>query len=252
MLDKSLNSYSLYIFLSGNSCINILANFLDNGIFEIDDKSNEFLDLFHIASELKIDAILNYYHKNVQVSNELSLKNVIDFYEKAISSGDKKKQKNCIDFIAKNFQKLDQSALKILMLHHGFDFCERILTNELLQVNSEDDICSFIVSLCQKNHNFTDLLHYIHLEFCKPETKDMVYNFGRDNNLQSVLYEVFYKTIRNRERKPLEISEQFYQNIDTITTLPDINMKSSSAQLGNLSMINKPNSDFVTFDEEKS
>ena len=99
---------------------------------------------------------------------------------------------NEISYIASNFSNFVDKLIDLGNDIKYSNIIECVVKHENIQMDSEDDLLLFVISLCKHNHEYERLFEYIWLEYCSVESishfvEYLNENICKDNRLKSII-----------------------------------------------------------------
>ncbi|EAY06970.1 hypothetical protein TVAG_100110 [Trichomonas vaginalis G3] len=241
LLDKNIDKIDINSDIMSNDTYNILKDFFQYRITEIEVDETVIKDLLHLGMSLGIQELIDLYKSNVIDKKKLDTTNCIQLLEFYMDLSWNEKLIECTDFIAEHFYKIDQNQLKLISKKLGVDILKQILNNKKLEITDEDSLAKFIISLARKDVVFSSLFENIYFEFCKEETIREMKDFVTSDNYQDVVNSLVDSIIRSRDPKNKdrcggkEVTNYFESG--------NVVMSASSIDNGSAEIINKYRND---------
>ena len=152
------------------------------------------------------------------------------------------KIKECCQFISSHFYEIDSNRLKTLSTKFGIDILQQIFNSDKLEIESEDSLAEFIISLAQYNNDFYSLIESIRLEFCSENIIKAIKDLTNSNNYQSIVNSLSDPLIRSRNSNLMDRTK----NIPIETNYfgsGNVEISASSTFHGSIDIINKYSED---------
>ncbi|EAY17392.1 hypothetical protein TVAG_319870 [Trichomonas vaginalis G3] len=252
LLDKNIDKIDISPDVVSDDTYNVLKDFLQYRITEIEVNETVMKDLFQIGLSLEIEELTDLYKTNVIDKMKIDNTNCIKLLEFYMNVSSDEKSIECIDFIAEHFYEIDQNQLKIVPKKFGIDVFKQILSNKKLQITDEDSLAKLIISLAREDIVFSSLVEFIYFEFCSEEIIREMKDFVSSDNYQDVVKFLVDSIIRSRD--PKNQDRVFMKEDTNYFESGNVVMSASSTSYGSVELINKYRTDtyFKTHNEPNS
>ena len=218
--DSTIREYQVNVDFHNQNIINEIIEVLtdeNQTNCEIEfQNENDLFDFILFCKAIGYEQYLNYFDNFLsKYSQNLTIKNCLKVFSYCNSIGHFENVDKIISFISAHFYDLIKEEEFYLWCcdDKNFEYLESVLSNELLQINDENELLKFIIKLCGENHIFELLFCYVYLEYCDISTIKLFINYINTQKLE--FQEMSMKSILQclcrrlyQEKLPISVAKQ--------------------------------------------
>ncbi|EAY04458.1 hypothetical protein TVAG_194230 [Trichomonas vaginalis G3] len=203
LLDKRIEKIQIYVEIRSNDTYNTLKDIFEYQKDEIECDEVILKDLFNIGRVLGVQKLIKLYKRNfIDPMTEIDKDHCIQLLEFYFETSENEKIIESTEFISSHFYEIDTNKLKLISQKLGIDILQRILCSDKLEIEDEDSLADFIISLVREDRVFSPLFKNICLEFCKETTINEIIDTADENNFHDVIKSFADSLLRRKDSQP--------------------------------------------------
>ena len=228
--DETINEFSFSINNKDNNEDDYFHDFLNLSRFT-KSKVDPIKKKYYSKYFLKLGNIDEYFRILPEYSEELTIENSIDLLiqmtelltmnfndtDSQLKSKISSNIKQLISFIAKNFDFINKNKIKEL----DIEIIEEIISNESLQLQEEDSLLKFLITLYEEDNKYSPLFENVIFQNVQKETFELFISSFSLSDINNSIWE----SIRQRFLSPESKQKQQCENLRYLTQFQNINFQ---------------------------